>query len=267
MNKQILFLVVLLFTPIFFAHVSAETVYITKSEFKDHIIFDGKWSFEKEWKPTSLTQFTYDQYFFMRSAHGGEFIYIMIDVTMDQTNNAISFFDNTADKSMICFDSQNNKSQIPDDNDYCFIATLGSDKGITLQGDPSNITKNYFKEIQNHEDFIAIGAMSDETDYYSKVSHAGYEFRIPIEIFGRSDNYGFLAYVYDDDKKLVTAWPESIEIDDSNNIPSPSEWGDMVSPDKTLPEFGVPMVLFSLGIISTIVLLALKNPLRYQFRT
>lgn len=261
-----LLLVVLLFGPIFFEHVSAEPVYITKSEFKDHIIFDGKWSFEKEWKPTSLNQFAYDQFFYMRSAHEEEFIYIMIDVTMDQTNNSISFFDNTADKSMICFDSQNNKSQIPDDNDYCFIATLGSDKGITLQGDPSHITTSYFKEIQNHKDFIAIGAMSDQNDIYSKVPHAGYEFRIPIEILGRSDNYGFLAYVYDDDKKLAKTLPESIEIDNSNNIPSPSEWGDMISPDKSLPEFGIPMTLLSLGIISTIVLLALKNPLRYQFR-
>ena len=260
-----LFLIVLLSSPVFFDFISAEPVNITWSDIKDDIVWDGKWTTEKEWKFSSLNQIKYDQYFYIRSAHQEEFIYIMIDVPRDVTNNS-DFFLTDADKSMICFDTQNNKSQIPDDDDYCFIATLGSDKGITLQGGSQSVTENYFKKIPNHEDFIAIGSVSDQNDRYSKIPHAGYEFRIPIDVLGRSDNYGFLVYVYDDNEKLVTTWPDLIEIDDSKSIPSPSQWGDMISPDKSLPEFGFPMVLFSVGIILIIVLLAFKNPLRYQIK-
>lgn len=223
------------------------------------LVYDGKWSDRYEWKHSSQSELETLRVQ-LRTAHQEEFIYVMIDVLEDTT------FDKKLDQSIICFDTENNKSKIADVDDYCFTAILDSSDGYTLQGGSPIATEDYFRKISNPDGFIAVGNISDENDRYTKIPHVSYEFRIPLELIGRADNYGFFVYVFDANTHTVSTYPELINMEDSKNIPSPSQWGDLISPDKSLPEFGFPMVLFSIGIISTIVLLAFKNPLRYQIK-
>lgn len=225
-----------------------EEIFITKSNEMDNVIFDGKWSFEREWKQSTVKEINTEKgIIYLRIAHQDEFVFVFLDVLPDKQMERI------ADKSIICFDTKNNKSEIPDIDDYCFVAALGKQTGTTLQGGSTIPTNSYFKNIKNHQDMIAIGGISDEHDRYSKIPHASYEFKIPTELIGRSDNYGFYASVFDYNSGTVYSWP-SIDSEKLNTIPSPSKWGDVISPDKSLPEMPVPLVILSVLLISVIVI-------------
>lgn len=215
----------------------------------DKIIFDGKWTFPIEWKDSSLNEFSNDgKKIFLRSAHQDNFIYFYVDVLSDQT------FDKGSDKATICIDGQNNKNIILDDNDFCFSSTLGNKQGVVFQGDL--ITGN-FQNILNPENFIAIGNISDENNRYSKVPHVSHEFKIPIDLIQRSDNYGFYLSVYDSDSDDYFTWPYESQRE-IYNIPSSDNWGDLISPDKSLPELNLPLVGLLISI-STIIVIQLKS--------
>jgi len=218
---------------------------ITHSAKMDEVIFDGKWTFRTEWKPTSLdTGRTADlQPIYIRHAHLENYIYILIDMVADTTINK------NKDSAMVCFDSKNNQSPSPDDDDYCFFVKLGDKEPITLRG--SN-TDGQLKIIQNYEGFIAIGDSSDENDRYSKVPHASYEFRIPIDLLQRSDNYGFFLAVFDFDKSETSTLPFGLEVGSEFKVPSPQEWESIYSPDKSLPEYDLPVLILFIATSSII---------------
>ena len=102
--------------------------------------------------------------------------------------------------------------QIPSDilfeDDYCFVIIPGRTEPITLQGGNNIPNKNFFKVIPNHPDLIGAASSSDMNDRYSKISHSTYEYKIPLEIFGKSDIYGFYVGVYDDKTKKWQSWPK-----------------------------------------------------------
>jgi hypothetical protein len=254
---------VLLVTCLFFPlqvfaqdEISREnTILITKSDFMKDVKFDGKWSFLTEWKPTSWdTIRDHDKIsFHLRSAHQDNFIYFLIDVTIDEKFNQ-------DDKATICFDTQNNKSLTFDDNDFCFIIMLKEESffnAIFLEGKnkivQGNTDKNSFDELQeiSVKEFVGIGTMSDEEDRYSKIPHASYEFKIPTDLVGRSDNYGFFVSVYDADLENTYTWPENVQSEEQ--IPNPSKWGNLVSPDKSLPEFEFVILMILTGFAATIL--------------
>ena len=213
-----------------------ETIPITYSGTMDRVVFDGKWSFEQEWKQSSLNTYLYEdgnKMIILRSAHQADFVYVFIDVITDESLN------NNLDYATICFDSENNKSVIPDYNDHCFTSVLGNDTGITLHGDDG------FKQIDNHPDFIAIGGISDQHDRYSSVPHISHEFRIPTDLIGRNNVYGFYFLVYDDHTKKYYTYPTDLALD--GKISAPDTWGEIYSPDKSLPEFYVPFLVIVSG--------------------
>ena len=131
----------------------AQTIPITHSMKMDGVIFDGKWTFTTEWKASSLDSArTSGQPVYIRIAHLENYIYILLDVVPDTTINK------NKDSAMVCFDSENNQSPSPDDDDYCFFVKLADKEPITLRG--SN-TDGQLKIIQNYDGFIAIGDSSD----------------------------------------------------------------------------------------------------------
>ena len=152
---------------------------------------------------------------------------------------------------MICFDTDNDKSVKPDANDYCFVAVLDGNS-FTLQGDPSLGINSNFKKINNPPGFIGISTVSDDNDRYTKIPHTSYEFRIPTDLVGRSDMYGFYVQVYDAQLNKIHSWPENTTVDSLLKIPSPDKWGYLVSPDKSLPEFQWPIfaLVSSLAVIT-----------------
>ena len=214
-----------------------ESIPITFSGTRDHVQFDGKWTFEYEWKETSLNTYHYDddsKTIILRSAHQGNFVYIFIDAVNDESLDK-------QDKAIVCFDTKNDKNKIPNLDDYCFLSVLGNGTGATYRGNSSSPESSYFSVIPNPSGYIGISTASDEHDRYSAVPHAGYEFRIPTETIGRENIYGFYFAVYDERSNQYYAYPTGI--DHNTLLSSPSEWGEIYSPDKTLPEFYLPLLI------------------------
>lgn len=209
----------------------------------NEIIFDGKWSFWDEWKQSSYEKLEIENnIIYFRIAHQDEYIYALLDFVSDQS------FDKNMDYAMLCFDIHNEKSKIPNTNNFCFKSILGNDVPVTYQGGSPFGSQSNFKKISNHEQLIAIAGISDENDRYSKQPHVSYEFKIPLELINRSNNYGFSFIIYDGKSNLQISWPERIE-SNSILIPPPKTWGDLVSPDNSLPEFSSNLLLFFIGIL------------------
>ena len=225
----------------------AQEIPITVSGTLDQVIFDGKWSFITEWKATSLTVIDTGSPdpIYLRTAHEGNFVYVMIDATEDHhiTKNS--------DNAIICFDPKNDKEKNPDENTYCFMTILNG-RSFTYQGGSPFAINGNFKEIPNPENFIGIGSVSDTNDRYTTSPHASYEFKIPTEVIGRSDAYGFYVAVFDAHSNKVYSWPKISNVNNLLHVPSPSTWGSIVSPDKSLPEFPWPVLALvsSLAIIT-----------------
>jgi len=248
-------IIIVIITPI--TNVFAEPIMITKSPNMDQVTFDGIWTHETEWKKSSLNSITTDQgTIYLRTAHQGNFVYVFLDVTVD------THLDKDVDKAVICFDTENDKNEFADSNDYCFTAILGENVGSTLQGE-SSLVANNFQNIPNVEGFIGIGAVSDENDRYSIIPHASYEFKIPTDLIGRSDNYGYYVGIYDDFTKTTYSWPSEIVLDEFK-IPSPKLWGEIISPDKSLPEFDLPFLALVSSLVLILVITRIKNKVKLQ---
>jgi len=242
--KNSFLLAILLFVIAFTApSVFAQSIPITKSPSMDQVVFDGKWTFMREWKESSLTYIETElNNIFLRTAHQQNYIYLMIDAVPDKTLNK------GQDQVVVCFDANSEQNISPDENDYCFLVKLGERTAITLRG--SELGR--FEIIQNHPDLIAIGGVSDDNDRYSKIPHTSYEFRIPIDLLGRTDSYGFYVGVFEHNNSTMYTWPSNLSVTSKNDIPNPNEWGIIFSPDKSLPEYELPMLILIMSIVMVI---------------
>ena len=225
-------------------------IMITISSDMDKIIFDGRWTHETEWKRSSLDTLSYDDETIiqLRTAHQDNFIYVFVDAVTD------THLDSGMDRTVICLDGNNDKLETTNADDYCFVVTLDEKESFVLQGGSSLELNDHFTKIVTPEGFIGMSSVSDENDRYSKIPHPSYEFRIPIELVGRKDTYGFYLGVYDAHSNKTYSWTQNIILG-SIQVPSPSTWGELVSPDKSLPEFEWPMLAllpaFSLAVYLT----------------
>ena len=203
--KIILFSVILFLPLVGIAQASSEAVLITHSNTMERAIFDGKWTNYIEWKNTSWNEMRFEgDLIQLISAHFENFIYVFIDAVSDNS------LDMGHDKATICFDTRNNKAENFDDDDYCFSVLLGENEGTTLQGDFEAKNEDIFKKIDNPDGFIAISTISDENDPYSNIPHTGYEFKIPTDLVGRSNSYGFYVHVFDYSANRTFTWPHSL---------------------------------------------------------
>jgi len=215
---------------------ATEQILITISNDMNKIIFDGKWTHLTEWKHSSQDTLYYDDgaTIHLRTAHQDNFIYVFADAVSDTQ------LDKKIDKAMVCIDANNDKTEITNADDYCFVVTLDEKEATVLQGG-SFSESDHFKKIAEPTNFIGVGAVSDENDRYSSIPHTSYEFRIPTDLVGRSNTYGFYFGVYDGYSDKIYSWPQDIILDSPLQLPNPNSWGELVSPDKSLPEFGLPL--------------------------
>ena len=248
-----MFFLILLLIPI--NVVFAESLLpITFSNSMDAVYFDGKWSFWEEWKSSSHEEIKVENFVIQfRIAHQDEFIYALVDFVNDYS------FDRGADYAMLCFDTENEKSKIADKNDYCFMSILGRSNPITFQGGSPFGSQSNFEKITNSNDLIAIGGLSDENDRYSNRPHVSYEFKIPLEVLGRSNNYGFHLAVFDGKTNSKIIWPDNKIESNSISILQPAHWGNLVSPDKSLPEFSSMTFIFIFSLVIPIFFIQFKN--------
>jgi len=253
--KVILFSVILFLPLVGIAQASSDAVLITHSPSMEGVIFDGKWTNYVEWKNTSLNEMRFEgKIIQLRSAHFENFIYIFIDAVSDNS------IDKGQDKTTICFDTRNNKAENFDDDDYCFSVLLGESEGTTFKGDFEAKNEANLQKIDNPDGLIAISTVSDENDRYSTIPHTGYEFKIPTDLVGRSNSYGFYVYVFDHSANRTFTWPTSLD-NENNSLHPPSEWGELISPDNSLPEFELPLAIILPAIIGIVFISRLRKNL------
>jgi len=261
MMLYLVFIFLIIISLISFENIHAEKtepISITISPSMQDVIFDGKWTNYFEWKQSSENQLSYDDSMIihLRTAHYGDFIYVFVDPINDLT------LDKGKDKSTICFDGKNNKSMISDKNDFCFSISLGSKQGVVFQGNSIDGLKGNFQKISTPVDFIAVSDISDKNDRYTATPHPSYEFKIPIKLIERSDNYGFFLSVYDANSQKFYTWPKESIRESFFKIPSPNSWGDLISPDKSLPEFHFPILILFV-FFTTIIIIQYKSKIFY----
>jgi hypothetical protein len=237
-----------------------ESIPITISSTMDKIVFDGKWTFFSEWKRSSLTTMSYDDgtEIQLRTAHQDNFIYVFVDAISDTS------LDKGTDRAMVCFDINNDKTTAPDSDDYCFVDVLDGKRSFVLQGGSPLGINDYFEKISEPDGFIGISSVSDANDRYTPVPHPGYEFKIPTDFVGRSDIYGFYVNVYDAHTNKFYSWPENTTAENSLHIASPNKWGELISPDKSLPEFPWPSLALLSSVFFAIFLTKFKNLYRHD---
>lgn len=226
------------------------------------VIFDGKWTFYTEWKRSSLNSLIYNDgtNIQLRTAHQENFIYVLIDAVSEVNPNKVR------DNAMVCITQNYDKPTISNITDYCFIATLDG-KSYVLQGGSQLGFASGFKKISTPDGFIGIGNISDNEDRYSKIPHSSYEFRIPLDLIGRSDKYGFYVSLYGNHNSKYYSWPQDVVQGSTFQIPSPSLWGDLISPDKSLPEFSIPSTIIISGIILVILVSRIGSSLHFRQKT
>ncbi len=231
-----------------FPEIFAQETPITISGTMQDVIFDGKWTFEQEWKQSALEKIkTQHSVTYIRTAHQDDFIYVMLDVINDKQPSQ-------DDIGVVCFRNLENNT-IDMSDSYCFQTNPINTKAKTAKW---QAISQSFIEVENPEGLVFVGGVSDQNDRYSKTPHPSYEFKIPVELFGRYDRYGFFVGVYDSEEHASYSWPENINVDLSFEMPSPSEWGMIISPDKSLPEYPVPILVLFVTIMA-VILLSLKN--------
>jgi len=258
MRNAFLVILFVLLLPSLSAVFAAETILITYSDTIERVVLDGKWTDQVEWKQSSWDKIslTNGDAVHIRSAHQGDFMYILLDVVADRS------IDHLSDRAVICIDGSNDKTPTAGVDDYCFQASLDGKQGFVYQGGSSLTLNGHFKKIPNSDGFIGVGGKSDLNDKYSHIPHTSYEFKIPLNLFGRSDVYGFYVLVYDATNNQYYSWPSGIYPADSLDIPSPNTWGNLVSPDKSIPEFDLPILALVPAIFLVIYFTRMK-----KFRT
>ncbi len=218
------------FSPVI-AQDNPREIFISITDLPPPVI-DGKYSSEREWSHTSERRYEYDDgtQFVLRAAHDREVIYIMINMVSDITR------DIGEDQTIVCFDTAANGGDRPDFDDYCFSTSLGG-SFISYRGGGTSDATNYLTKISDPKGIEMKAGISSAFDRYSPIPHLAYELKIPADSLKRSDIYGFYVSTFNSSNKTAYNWPLSFVESDSTVIPPPREWGKLVSPDKSLPEF------------------------------
>lgn len=214
-------------------NASDNQIFTTVRAGADNIVWDGKWTFLQEWKPTSLNQV---DDLVVRTGHDYNNLYILLDY-ISQTK-----LTKNSDSGIVCINANITKEQVLNENDQCFVITLGSNHPITLKGGSKFAVNDYLEKIPNNPDLIAVGGISDSNDRYSDIPHMSYEFKIPIKIIGKTDSYRFFAGVYDSADNQFYSWPNNHAAKIWPYVPASESWGELISPDKSLPEFPIPVI-------------------------
>lgn len=244
-QKYLFFLIISLFVLSGLNAYAEEKIFITITSKHTQPIIDGTGSYKNEWKDSSEDIFMYGDgaRLALRSVHDRDNIYILLDLVTDTIENRYK------DQAIVCFDSKDDGGDRPDANDYCFVAAFGSSSFITYRGGGQFAVNSNLDRIGNPEGVEAKAGVSNQFDLYTHVPHMFYEFKVPVELLGRSNTYGLYTAVFDGNTNALYNWP-SINKENYPYIIAPKQWGKLVSPDNSLPEF--PST--SVAVLAAIVL-------------
>ena len=136
------------------------------------------------------------------------------------------------------------------------MAILGGSSNTFRGGESSS---NGLSATEDPNGLELKAGVSDVFDRYSKIPHVSYELKIPIESLKRTDIFGFYAAVYDSDTNTTYSWPISFSQGEDIQIKEPNDWGKLISPDKSIPEFTPGIALLASMILLGIILITRRK--------
>jgi hypothetical protein len=179
---------------------STDELIIPKS--KEPVRIDGKWSSKMEWNDASETKIVRNGVTaYLKMKQDDRFVYILTDFISDEG------LDKRGDWAVVCFDTKNDDSMMPLQDDYCFyLATRAGDvrSGI-MQGNGKSWT--IMLEAKIIDRFADMDSSRFNDPYESEREHVISEFRISKESYGLEEKMGFYVYLNDGYHNNFVEWP------------------------------------------------------------
>lgn len=256
-------------------------------------IIDGKWTNPNEWIKGSETEIVHQEKGFkayLRTLHDGKKIYILLDYVDDQSDTR-GITGSFSDQAMVCFDTRNDGGDSFKPDDYCFMFH-SIDWLLVSKGAGKTLTKlEEGRKITTVVGFEAVAGFSQiNNPYQSGRPHRIYEIAIPIDYLNPSNNYGFRVMIMDGDSRTLLTWPQNDalwrywSINDPKNcgvtivdqsIPGqgfyfvcpgyPNSWGNLVSPDNSIPEFPAGLLVLAIFLVAVIIFSKKTSKLNFSF--
>ncbi|MHA2033655.1 MAG: hypothetical protein ACW99Q_30170 [Candidatus Kariarchaeaceae archaeon] len=174
------------------------------------VIIDGKWTTVNEWNDAQeypMEYNIYDKYKnngtgYLRVKHDKKYLYILIDIPSHAYPTRLL--------SNVYVDPEDNGGWNPQPDDYCYsyFAYPGGEYEIKYIVVDGRWEFYHYRGITGTDIRNNISASSNSTNNpYSKLSHAIYEYRIPL-----SDQKNIRIYVngLDQDNNFYTTWPGKV---------------------------------------------------------
>jgi hypothetical protein len=210
--------------------INDEMLVVPKSEKPAEI--NGNWSTKTEWTDASEIKVQNEELTaYIRAKHDGVFVYLLVDFLSDYG------LDVSGDFAIICFDTNNNRGNVPQSDDYCFyrITRTGDATDGILQGNGSGWTVLQESDIWDpyDEKFDAAVSYSHLNDPYDSINnHVIYEFRIPIDLYSLNETMSFYVYTNDAYTGKFFEWPtnaggKQYRLVVKDVLPAPDKWADL----------------------------------------
>ena len=226
-------LAVLLLIPLTLGNsfgVSNEMLEVPKSV--NPVEINGNWSTKTEWTDASEIKVQNEELTaYIRAKHDGTYVYLLVDFLSDHG------LDVSGDFAIICFDTNNDRGNTPQSDDYCFyrVTRTGDATDGILQG--NGIGWTVLQEADTwdpyDEKFDAAVSYSHLNDPYDSLNnHVIYEFRIPIDFYSLKETMSFYVYTNDAYTAKFFEWPtdaggKQYKLIVKDVLPSPDKWADL----------------------------------------
>jgi hypothetical protein len=210
----------LLLQSFLLASYSFENVFILVSgQDQPNISIDGRQTDISEWSGANrqTVESQDGAPFMLLAVHDSDYLYLRLELG-DQSEHS-------TDQAYICFDTDHDGGSF-DEGDYCFYIGMTEKQLKAIQGIGEDSAERWREA--NPEGAAASSGISEST--YISTPHAFYEFRIPLELVGDSDEFGFYALVIDGNTDKRYDIPSTGR--SSMIVPDPYRWGLMVFLDS-----------------------------------
>lgn len=179
------------------------------------VVIDGKWTTVNEWNDAQEYPMEYNIYnkyknngtSYLRVKHNQKYLYILIDVPSHNYPTRLL--------SNVYVDPEDNGGWQPQPDDYCYsyFAYPGGEYEIKYIVVDGRWEFYHYRGITNTDIRNNISASSNSTNNpYSKISHAIYEYRIPLP---KQKNIRIFVNALDQDHNFYTIWPGKVWNDTS----------------------------------------------------
>lgn len=212
---------------------------------------DGIWTNGGEWQDASETLMKDDESGYMaylRTMHNKSHIFVLIDFVSDQS-------DNVNDRGSVGIGGVDDEYD-PTSDDFWFTSKPAVYQGT---GEGGLEFRSAWEEIATFP-LVHVGeGFNGQNNPYEVENHKIYEFAISVDLIQPRNEYRFYASVQDKDSRVIIRWPSDVteapylDTLGEHHPHTPTEWGAIISVDKSIPEFPQAFLIAGVGVVVAII--------------